>query len=176
MGKPEVMIEVDEATGRWSVDALPMILIPQHFFLNHHLALEAELGRERLEAVLHPAGYASAHQWCEREAAHHGLAGINVFHHYLKRLSQRGWGRLAVRDLDQAAGIAHVELHHSVFVGRPRRSDGEGSCYRFASWLEGSLDYVAGAAGNGRRHRAREVHCASDGTHDHCLFAIEASD
>ena len=33
MAKPEVDIQVDEATGRWSVDALPMIL---RALLRHH--------------------------------------------------------------------------------------------------------------------------------------------
>jgi hypothetical protein len=39
MGKPEVDIRVDDVTGRWSVDGLPMILVPQHFFLNNHYAV-----------------------------------------------------------------------------------------------------------------------------------------
>ena len=51
MGKPQVDIQVDDATGRWSVDALPMILVPQHFYLNNHYAVEAALGAEKLEQV-----------------------------------------------------------------------------------------------------------------------------
>ena len=52
MGKPQVDIQVDDVTGRWSVDGLPMILMPQHFFLNNHYAIEAVLGPEKLEEVL----------------------------------------------------------------------------------------------------------------------------
>ena len=56
MGKPQVDIQVDDVTGRWSVDGLPMILVPQHL-LNNHYAVEAVLGPEKLE-VLRPAAAA----------------------------------------------------------------------------------------------------------------------
>ena len=172
MGKPQVDIAVDEATGRWSVDALPMILVPQHFFLNNHFAVEAELGPERLAAVLKPAGYRSAHHWCEKEAAHHGLAGLDVFHHYMKRITQRGWGQFEVLDADIDAGTAHVRLRHSAFVDEARRSSGRKVCYRFASWLEGSLEYVASSLGRPLHLEASEVCCAAEGILDHCLFAV----
>jgi hypothetical protein len=59
VANPQVHIDVDDITGRWSVDALPMILVPQHFFLNNHYAVEAVLGPEKLAEVLRPAGYQS---------------------------------------------------------------------------------------------------------------------
>jgi uncharacterized protein DUF5943 len=34
--KREIPIEVDAATGGWSVDQIRMILVPRHFFLNSH--------------------------------------------------------------------------------------------------------------------------------------------
>jgi Domain of unknown function (DUF5943) len=92
VAKPQVHIDVDDITGHWSVDALPMLLVPQHFFLNNHYAVEAVLGPEKLAEVLRPAGYQSAYFWCEKEAAYHGMGGIEVFRHYMKRLGQRGWG------------------------------------------------------------------------------------
>src|SRR5580693_8862592 len=67
MAKPEVDIQVDESTGRWSVDSLPMILVPQHFFLNNHYAVEKALGAAELEKILRPAGYRSAYVWCQKE-------------------------------------------------------------------------------------------------------------
>ena len=74
---------------------VPMILVPRHFFLNNHRAIESVLGAERLAEVLQPAGYRSAYDWCEREAAHHALKGLEVFQHYMRRLSQRGWGQFS---------------------------------------------------------------------------------
>jgi predicted hydrocarbon binding protein len=172
MGKPQVEIQVDEATGRWSVDALPMILVPQHFFLNNHFALEAELGPERLAAVLRPAGHRSAYHWCEKEAAHHGLDGLGAFHHYMRRITQRGWGRFEVQAVDLDAGTASVRLRNSAFVDEERRRLGRKVCTMFAGWLEGSLDYAAAASGRPRPHQAREVYCAAEGRHDHCLFEV----
>lgn len=173
MGKPQVEIEVDDATGRWSVDGIPMILMPQHFFLNNHFAVEAALGPERLEEVLRPAGYRSAHVWCEKEAAFHGLSGPDVFRHYMRRLSQRGWAQFEVLALDPAAGRAEIRVDHSVLVDDERRRIGRPTCYMFASWLEGALEYVAAAAGRPIEVRGREVHCAAEGRHDHCLFHVE---
>jgi predicted hydrocarbon binding protein len=172
MGKPQVEIEVDDVTGRWSVDALPMILVPQHFFLNNHFAVEAELGPERLEAVLRPAGYRSAYHWCEKEAAHHGLGGVDVFRHYMRRLSQRGWGQFEVLELAPEVGTARVRVGNSAMVDEERRKRGRKACYMFAAWLEGSLEYFAASAGRSQPLSARETHCAAEGHYDHCLFEV----
>lgn len=172
MGRPQVDIVVDDDTGRWSVDGIPMILMPQHFFLNNHLAVEAELGPARLEEVLRPAGYRSAYVWCEKEAAYHGLSGPEVFRHYLRRLSQRGWAQFRILELDPEAGRTEVRVEHSVFVDEERRRRGTPACYMFASWFEGALEYVAGAAGQPVKVRGREMYCAAEGRHDHCRFTV----
>ena len=116
MAKPQVEIEVDEATGRWTVDGLPMILIPQHFFVNNHVAIENALGADEFGRVLAPAGYKSAYFWCEREAEYHKLAGVDVFLHYMRRLSQRGWAQFKVLSCDEQTGRASVRVDHSLLV------------------------------------------------------------
>ncbi len=170
MAKPEITIDVDDSTGRWSVDSLPMILMPQHFFLNNHFAVEAALGAEALAEVLRPAGHRSAFHWCEKEAVYHGLDGVGAFRHYMRRISQRGWGLFDVLDLDLDGATASVRLRHSALLDDERRRSGGRRCSMFASWLEGSLDYAAGAMGRPTRFVAREVYCAAEGRHDHCLF------
>ncbi|MDP9111811.1 MAG: DUF5943 domain-containing protein [Candidatus Eremiobacteraeota bacterium] len=172
MGKPQVDIQVDDATGRWLVDALPMILVPQHFFLNNHFALEAVLGSERLAEVLRPAGYRSAYHWCEKEAAYHNLSGLDVFQHYMKRLTQRGWGQFKPHDIDLDAGRARVRVDNSAFVDDERRRAGRRVCYMFAAWFEGSLEYAARATGGILSLKAHESSCAAEGTHDHCVFEV----
>ncbi len=172
MAKPEVPIEVDEETGRWTVDGLPMILVPQHFFLNNHFAVEEALGQEQLGRVLAPAGCKSAYYWCEREAKHHGLAGEDVFRHYMRRLSQRGWAQFRVLAVNGKTGRAQVRVDHSVFVtGKPEGRSGK-LCTMFAPWLKGSMEYVAQAVGTPRTLAAREVQCAGEGC-DHCLFEVQ---
>ena len=50
--KPAVPIDVDADTGIWTVDAMPMILMPRHFFLNNHLEIEAALGAQTYADLL----------------------------------------------------------------------------------------------------------------------------
>ena len=89
---PQVPIDVDEKTGVWTTDALPMLYVPRHFLVNNHEAVEQALGREAYAAILYAAGHKSAYYWCDREARQHGIRGVDVFAHYLTRISQRGWG------------------------------------------------------------------------------------
>jgi hypothetical protein len=114
--RPELPIEVDADTGVWTTDGLPMLYVPRHFFTNNHIAVEAALGRDRYSEILYPAGYKSAFFWCEKESKTHGLSGLPVFEHYLKRLSQRGWGRFSFLSADVATGNAEIALKNSSFV------------------------------------------------------------
>ena len=59
--KPEVPIEVDAKTGVWTVDAMPVILVPRHFFLNNHREIEAALGAPSYAELLFRAGHRSAY-------------------------------------------------------------------------------------------------------------------
>jgi hypothetical protein len=172
MGKPQVDIEVDDLTGRWLVDALPMILVPQHFLLNNHYAVEAVLGPEKLEEVLRPAGHRSAYFWCEKEAAHHGMSGVEVFRLYMRRITQRGWGQFDIVKLEPETGIAQVRLRNSAMVDEAHRVRGRRVCYMFSAWLEGALDYVAASTGRKQPLKGREVYCAAEGAHDHCLLEV----
>jgi len=166
--KPEGPIEVDASTGEWSVDGIPMILVPRHFFLNNHLAVESALGRERYAELLFQAGHKSAYVWCEKEAKTHGLSGVSVFHHYMKRLSQRGWGQFKVESIDPTAGRARIQVRHSVFAVERQSAK---ACYMFRGWFPGALEFVMG----GRTKLASmEVQCAAEG-HDHCIFETTAA-
>ena len=162
--KPQVPIEVDAATGEWSVDGVPMILVPRHFFLNNHHAVESALGADKYAALLFTAGHKSAYAWCEQDARTHGLKGVEVFHHYMKRLSQRGWGQFTVESIDPKGGHARVQVRHSVFA---RERHGAKRCYMFRGWFPGALEFVMGAKA---KLTSTETQCAADGRHDHCVF------
>ena len=116
MAKPALDIEVDETTGEWRVDGMPMILVPRHFLVNNHVAAENAIGQAAYARHLHEAGYKSAWQWCEKEAARHGLEGLAVFHHYMQRLSQRGWAQFSVESVDPPAGAARVRAPFCICV------------------------------------------------------------
>ena len=172
MAKPALDIRVDDATGEWRVDGMPMILVPRHFLVNNHVASENALGVEAYAKHLHAAGYKSAWQWCEKETATHGLAGIDVFHHYMKRISQRGWGQFTVESVDSATGCARIRLRHSVFVSELGKDAGRKVCYMFLGWLVGSLEYVGHATGKNYKLQAAETACGADGAHDGCVLEV----
>ena len=53
---PEMPILVDDETGVWTTDGLPMLYVPRHFFVNNHVAVEEALGADvYAEALLKPA-------------------------------------------------------------------------------------------------------------------------
>jgi predicted hydrocarbon binding protein len=167
--KPAVPIEVDAATGEWSVDGIPMILVPRHFFLNNHLAIESALGIDKYSKLLFQAGHKSAYVWCEKEARTHGLKGIEVFHHYMKRLSQRGWGQFSIESVDPDTGRARVSIRNSVFAQQKKPGK---ACYMFRGWFPGSLEFVGALSGTKWKLASSEIQCAAEGLHDHCIFEI----
>lgn len=169
---PSIAIEVDPDTGIWTTDGMPMIYMPRHFFLNNHLAVEQALGRDVYARQLYDAGYRSAWQWCERESKTHGLRGLDVFRHYMKRVSQRGWAQFTISTLNEQTGAATVRLDHSVFIYGEGNATGARVCYMFAGWMPGSLEWAAQDSGKSWKLVGEEVQCACEKEHDHCLFEI----
>jgi hypothetical protein len=173
--QPQLPIEVNADTGAWTTDGLPMIYVPRHFFVNNHVETEAVVGREVYAPALYKAGYRSAYFWCQQEAATHGLFGMAVYEHYLKRLSQRGWGLFKFIRADASTGAAQIQLDHSVFVlaqgiaGVP--VDRSKVCYLFAGWFSGAMDWVLESSGSSVRTTSSETQCAAEG-HSHCVFTV----
>lgn len=168
---PEMPISVDSETGVWTTDALPMLYVPRHFFVNNHRAIEDEIGPERYADILYGAGYKSAWHWCEKEAELHGLSGEAVFEHYMQRLSQRGWGQFTIEQLDLPAGRARVRLDHSAFVYQYGKV-GYKVDYMFTGWFAGSMDQIAQSLGYDVRTRAEQTQSAAEEGVDHGLFEV----
>ncbi|WP_148253568.1 4-vinyl reductase [Aidingimonas lacisalsi] len=158
---PELPIEVDSETGVWTTDALPMLYVPRHFFVNNHVAVEEALGVEAYADILYRAGYKSAWHWCEKEAELHGLEGKAVFEHYMKRLSQRGWGTFTTDSIDIAAGSARVRLEHSAFVYQLGKV-GRKVDYMFTGWFAGAMDQILAARGSDLRTVAEQTQSAAE--------------
>ncbi|TBU79627.1 hydrocarbon binding protein [Pseudomonas daroniae] len=166
---PEMPIQVDDETGVWTTDALPMLYVPRHFFVNNHMGIEEVLGADTYAEILYKAGYKSAWHWCEKEAECHGIEGAAVFEHYMKRLSQRGWGLFEVEKFDLDAGTAEVRLKHSAFVyvyGKVGRKVD----YMFTGWFSGALDQILAAKGSAIRTATVQEYGGSEEGHDDGLF------
>ncbi|MCL9783377.1 DUF5943 domain-containing protein [Vibrio sp. S4M6] len=169
---PEMPILVDDVTGVWTTDALPMLYVPRHFFVNNHMAIEEELGPQRYAQILYKAGYKSAYYWCEREAEEHSLVGEEIFQHYMKRLSQRGWGIFTTERLDLPSGIARIRLDNSAFVyqyGKVNRKVD----YMFTGWFAGAVDQAALSLGVSVKTQATQIQSAAEEGCEFGLFEVE---
>jgi hypothetical protein len=167
MAAPAVPIDVDAGTGIWRTDGLPMILLPRHFLVNNHKAVEEALGVAAYRDILRVATDKSAFDWCTAEARTHGLTPRETFLHYFTRLSQRGWGLFTVEVLEPPH--VRVRLEHSVFVLEAKQPAGRGLCYMFEGFVTGALRFVMGDAGG---LACEEVFCAGGGVHDCCCFSV----
>lgn len=168
--QPQVPIEVDESTGVWRTDGLPMLYVPRHFFVNNHFAVEKALGRDAYSSQLYDAGYRSAYFWCEEAGNQRGLKGMAVFAHYLERLSQRGWGQFSFVADDASEGTAEIRLFNSLFVlGMP--SHHGKLCYMFEGWFAGAMDWVCTELGHRATSTCVETQCAAEGF-GYCLFSV----
>lgn len=172
MAEPRVPIDVDPETGVWSTDGLPMLYVPRHFFLNNHAMIEDALGQEPYARCLYDAGYKSAYAWCAHEAEVQGLDGMAVFHHYMDRLSRRGWGLFDGSGIDAATGCGEVHLRNSCFALHAGTNANRKLCYMCVGWFPGALDWVAEAAGRTTKLHAEEIACAGEGR-DLCVFRVE---
>ncbi|WP_110637019.1 DUF5943 domain-containing protein [Salinicola salarius] len=168
---PELPIYVDSETGVWTTDALPMLYVPRHFFINNHTAVEQALGVEAYAKILYDAGYKSAWYWCEKEAELHGIEGVAVFEHYMNRLSQRGWGKFVTEEIDLDAGTAKVRLEHSCFVYQLGKT-GKREEYMFTGWFAGAMDQILEARGSDIRTRAEQTQSGAEEGHDVGYFEV----
>jgi hypothetical protein len=171
MAAPEVPIDVDPATGIWTTDGLPMLYLPRHFLVNIIKGVEAAIPPAAFRAMFHDASDLSALQWCRAEAKTHGLAPADTFRHYLKRLGQRGYGRLEITALDPAAGTAAVTVRHSVFALGYGPDTGQPVCAIFAGSFAGGMRYVLEASGSPGQPVCTEVACAAAGAAE-CRFEL----
>ncbi len=166
-----VPVEVDAETGIWSVDGQAMVLVPRHFWAFVQMECERRFGAEAARGVYHDAAYKAARLWCEREAATHGLSGIEVFRHYLARMSARGWGQMTIEAVDPAAGTARIRLDHSAVAAEYGATAGRRVCYWFGDAFTGAMEFVAQQAGNATALEAAETQCAAEGA-PYCRFEV----
>ncbi len=170
--QPMVDITVDEATGIWETDGLPMLYIPRHFMVNVHNGVERALGLGRYRDVLHEAGAKSAYYWCQKQEQTYDIAGVAVFDHYLERLTARGWGQFQLERFDVESGLAEIRLNNSIYALESKGMADHSTCYMFEGFIVGGLQYVA--EHGGRKQPAiecREVECAAQGA-ECCRFEV----
>jgi predicted hydrocarbon binding protein len=153
------------------IDGLPMLLLPRHYWAQIMQEVEAKIGVEAAATLYHGGTYKAAYFWCEKEAVTHGISGVEVFNHYMKRMSERGWGKFTVEAIDPLAGTGRIRLDNSATALAYGKETGRNVCHSFNGALCGSMEYVAADAGQPILLQSREIQCAANGA-DHCLFEV----
>ena len=171
--QPVVPIDVDETSGIWRTDGLPMVYLPRHFLVNNHLAVEEALGRVAYLAILRTATAKSSVEWCQAQVRGKGFAPEVTFRHYFERLSQRGWGQFSIDALDTTDRRGSISLRNSIFAleagQRAAQAAGDRVCYMFEGFVTGAFSFLLGNSVAMPSVEAQETQCACEG-HDHCRF------
>lgn len=174
MAEPAVRISVDERTGEWTTDGMAMLYVPRHFLMGLIRTVREALGEAAAERRFHDSTADAAFRWCGMAARETGLADMDVFHLYMRRLSERGWGLFDGSGIDPATGTGRVALRHSSFVADAGTADAGGKACGFcAGWAPGALRWVGESRGQDWRLTGREVRCAAEGF-EACEFSVEA--
>jgi predicted hydrocarbon binding protein len=149
----------------------PLTCGEPRFCVPRHQAVEAACGRDKYAETLYHASYKSARYWCDKEAGTHGLSGLAVLEQYLGRLSRRGWGSFSVIEADAASGTADIRLDYSAFVLAQAEVCAAKTCFTFAGWFAGMMDWISEDTGRPVKTLCCETQCGAEG-HDHCVFAV----
>jgi Domain of unknown function (DUF5943) len=171
LAAPRVEITVDPETGTWTTDGMPMLYVPRHFLMGLLRTVREAIGEEPAQRHFARSGAEAAHRWCEMEARRTGWPAMEVFHHYMRRLSERGWGLFDGSRIDPMTGTGTVLLRHSSFVADA--GVGGKACGFCASWAVGALTWVGEAQGREWRLAGREARCAAEGFPT-CELVVEA--
>lgn len=172
MAAPAVPISVDPETGVWTTNGMPMLYVPRHFLTGLIRTVREALGEDAAQRHFHTSCADAAYRWCAMEARQTGLTGIDVFHHYMRRLSERGWGLFDGSGIDAATGIGRVLLRHSAFVADVGPT-GHKVCGFCTGWAPGALAWVGASQGRDWRLTGHELRCAAEGF-PHCELTVEA--
>ncbi len=171
MPAPEVLIDVEAETGIWRTDGVPMIYTPRMFLVNMQRTVEEAIGVEAFRRILYTSSDLSAVQWCRNQAATRGLAPEETFRHYLRRLSQRGFGQITIAALDAAAGTGTVIVRNSAFALGYGTEAGRRVCYMFEGSFGGGMRHVLEASGTPGEPLCEEVACVAAGAAE-CRFEL----
>lgn len=164
-------VEGQEDDGHVEAEYESIRLAAREFCLGTQQDIGIGVGDESYADILYQASYKSARHWCEKEARALGLSGLELFEHYLDRLSRRGWGRFSLVEADTSIGAADVRLDHSSLVVAQAEACAAKTCYMFSGWFAGMMDWIGDNAGKPVRTVCCETQCGGDGF-DHCIFAV----
>jgi len=159
--------------GSLTLNGLPMILLPRHFFLYIMEQVEAVAGPEALGRIYRKAGFDGAVTFCRRYAEVHHTQPRATVAGYLDEMSHRGWGRFEIVALDERVGRLEVRLYNSALSSARLRAP------RHEVWvgaMEGAMSYLAESMGRPHAFAGREIAARAGDPEGACRIHVEATE
>ena len=145
-------------TGSVSLNGLPMVLMPRHFFRYIMREVHKAVGAETFRKIYWQAGFDGAVSFCEAYQSSHDCSPIEAVQGYLDEMSIRGWGHFSIQSLDPHSGCMEVLLSNSALAADGDIPSGnqawEGAMLGSMSFLRRKLKTSAASES---RVQAREV-------------------
>ena len=103
-------------TGSLSLNGLPMVLMPRHFFRYIMREVHKAVSAETFRKIYWQSGFDGAVSFCEAYQKSHGCTPIEAVQGYLDEMSIRGWGHFSIQSVDPQAGCMEVLLSNSTLA------------------------------------------------------------
>jgi hypothetical protein len=100
-------------TGSLTVNGLPMVLMPRHFFRYIMREVHKAVSPEVFRKIYWQAGFDGAIAFCDSYQKSHGCTPLEAVRGYLDEMSIRGWGHFSIQSVDPQAGTMEVLLRNS---------------------------------------------------------------
>jgi hypothetical protein len=104
------------STGRLSLNGLPMVLMPRHFFRYILREVHRAVPAEVFQKIYWHAGYDGAVSFCESFRKSHSCSPQEAVVGYLAEMSIRGWGHYSIQSIDARTGTMKVVIQDSALV------------------------------------------------------------
>ncbi len=101
------------SSGSLTVNGLPMVLMPRHFFRYILREVHKAVSAEAFRKIYWQAGFDGAVAFCESYQKSHGCSPLEAVQGYLDEMSIRGWGHFSIESVDPQAGTMEVLLRNS---------------------------------------------------------------
>lgn len=99
--------------GALSLNGLPMVLMPRHFFRYILREIHKSVSKEAFRNIYWQVGYDGAVTFCEAFQKSHACTPLDAVRGYLDEMSIRGWGHFSIRNIDPSKGTMEVLLKNS---------------------------------------------------------------
>jgi hypothetical protein len=105
-----------DSEGGLTLNGMPMILLPRHFFRYILREVHKAAGPETFRRIFRQAGHDGALAFCRRYRETFRCTPLEAVQGYLAEMSLRGWGRFRIAHLTPQAGEAEIVLENSALV------------------------------------------------------------